>query len=66
MQVTSKFQGTTVIHTSLYTWVHSEVRECISLGFSADMFAGYMQQWVSISTLKAIISRSSYNSLLGE
>ena len=58
---TTKENKTT--YTSLYTWVHNEARECVELGFDADMFAGYMTQWISIPTLKTVISRETYNNM---
>lgn len=60
MTVTTEFNGTTTTHTSIYTWVHAQARECIKLEMPSEMFAGYMQQWISLETLRTILSSDSY------
>jgi len=62
--VTTTYGTTKIQFTSLYTWVHKEMMQCISLKFDAEMFASYMQQWIELSTLKAIISCETYNNIL--
>lgn len=58
--VKTTFGNTTKTFTSIYTWVHHEARECTKEDMPAEMFAGYMQQWITLETLKSILSKDSY------
>ena len=59
--------GVTKTHfTSVYAWVHHEAFTCAALNFSADMFAAYLRQYLSLNSIKSIMSRQSYNNVLAK
>ena len=61
--ITTKFQGVNKTYTSVYTYVHSMALECALNGWDAQLFADFMQQWIPLTQLNAILSCSSYNNI---